>query len=205
MQQPGAASAQRQAALAALVADAEGEAEFEATHGDDGSSASSVTFDEHANDSDGNNVSAFQGATSSEVAAIAARFKAWAQRAASLREDQLLQRQADAFARGSLREAATPKSKTSAKKPSSARPARKPDAVPIEHASMVFLENDLQSKLTNLGIQELAGALAAASILNMGDVIGYTSGKQLREEIERSGEFKVPLHKCNALVNDNCG
>ena len=75
-----------------------------------------MTFDEHANASDGNNVSAFQGATSSEVAAIAARFKAWALRAASLREDQLLQRQADAFARGSLHEAATPTPKPSAKK-----------------------------------------------------------------------------------------
>ena len=76
VQQPGAASAQRQAALAALVADAE--AEFDATHGDDGSSAASVTIDEHANDSDGFNVSSFQSATSSEVAAIAAGFKAWA-------------------------------------------------------------------------------------------------------------------------------
>ena len=75
-----------------------------------------MTFDEHANASDSNNVSAFQSATSSEVAAIAARFKVWALRAASLREDQLLQRQADAFARGSLREAATPTPKPSAKK-----------------------------------------------------------------------------------------
>ena len=159
-----------------------------------------MTFDEHANASDSNNVSAFQSATSSEVAAIAARFKVWALRAASLREDQLLQRQADAFARGSLREAATPTPKPTAKKPASAKPARKPAQPAVEPAQFEFLEVDLKSKLVKLGLGDMAGALAAAAVLNMGDVIAYTSGKQLRDELERSGEYKVPLHQCNSLL-----
>ena len=158
-----------------------------------------MTVDEHANDFDGINVSSFEGATSSEVAAIAARFKAWSLRAASLREGQLLQRQADAFARGSLREAATPTPRPSAKQPASAKPARKPTQPAMEPAQFVLIETDLKSKLTKLGLQDMAGALAAASIVNMGDVIAYTSGKQLRDELERSGEFKVPLHQCNSL------
>ena len=121
-------------------------------------------------------------------------------RAASLREDQLLQRQADAFARGSLREAATPTPKPSAKKPASAKPARKPAQPAVEPAQFEFLEVDLKSRLVKLGLGDMGGALAAAAVLNMGDVIAYTSGKQLRDELERSGEYKVPLHQCNSLL-----
>ena len=194
---PANAGALRRQALESLVAEAE--ADLEATHGDDGSSVASSTRQEHADASEVENAAAFDDLSTFQVKSIASKFKAWSTHAAVQRQEQLRRRQADAFARGSLRGVALPAPTPSAKKPSSAKPARLPAKLAGMHASMALLAADLQSKLTNLGLEELAGGLAAASVLNMGDVISYTSGKQLRDEIERSGEFKVPLHTCNAL------
>ena len=181
---------------------AEAEEQLEATHGDDESSVASTTSQGAANASETNNVAAFESLSSFQVNSIAARFTQWAQRAASSRREQLRLRQADAFARDRSRAAPTPAPKPPAKPPARAKSPRKP-AQPLmhaaKHAAMDFLAADLQSKLSSLGLEEMAGGLAAASILNMGDVIAYTSGKQLRDEIERSGEFKVPLHNCNSL------
>ena len=175
---------------------------MEATHGDDGSSVASTTHHEHADAPDVNDVAAFENLSSFQVNSAAARFTQWAQRAALSRQEQLRRRQADAFARGRSRAAAKPAPTPSAKTPASAKAARKPVQLvqhAAMHASMELLAADLQSKLTGLGLEEMAAGLAAASILNMGDVISYTSGKQLRDEIERSGDFKVPLHNCNAI------
>ena len=149
---PANAGALRRQALESLVAEAE--ADLEATHGDDGSSVASTTHQEHADASEVNNVAAFDSLSSIQVNSVASKFKVWAQRAALNRQEQLRQRQADAFARGGLRTAATPALKPSAKKPASSKATRKP-AQPVQpaamHASMEFLAADLQSKLSSLG------------------------------------------------------
>ena len=63
----------------------------------------------------------------------------------------------------------------------------------------VELQADLQSRLDKLGLAEWAGVFSAASIYSMADVLHYTSGKQLREELERNGAVRVPMHVCNSI------
>ena len=166
--------------------------------GDDSSVASTEPQLDNG-EPDGLQQVAVVGSTEANGSALAAFLQAWRTFAASKRERQLMARKAAAFARSRLPKAVPASSK---KPPASSKATSKP-APPAQgdeaHAAMEFLQDDLRSRLRSLRLEAWAAAFASAAVCLMADVMQYTSGKQMRDELERSGAHTVPLHVCNAL------
>ena len=124
----------------------------------------------------------------------------WSDVAAAKRNEQRLQRIAAAQLRAKL---ASPRATPALpSKPPPAKPQPCPQPILLDVAADGVageLQADLRSRLDKLGLSEWASVFAASSIYSMADVLHYTSGKQLRDELERSGAIRVPMHVCNRI------